>query len=104
MNGNTSGTLSGVLLTLVLLVLISIFFNKKIESNASSLEGWSWVLVVIGTIYTQAAVGLLDLLLPQWNAFVLGMLAYTFSGTPMAWGAFQRHREAEARARKAANE
>lgn len=103
MNGIDLGTISEVLVILSVLFVFSHFYNRKIESAGSQLEGWSWLLVVIGVFYTQLAIGLLDLILP-WNAFYLGMLAYTVSGFPMIYGAYCRHQETQERARKALNE
>lgn len=104
MNGPISGQVWGVAAILAALFMISHFYNKGIENAGNAIEGWDWLLVVIGVTYTQAAVGLLDLLLPGWNAFFLGMLAYTASGFEMIRGAYLRNRETRERARKALNE
>lgn len=98
-----SGQIAGVLLILIVLFLLSHYFNKWIEHSGNKIEGLDWLLVVIGVTYTQAAVGLLDILL-DWNAFFIGMLAYAASGFEMIRGAMRRDRDAVARARKALNE
>jgi len=102
-NGSTFGQLSATLNILFILLIASYFFNRRIEKAGSDAEGWSWLLVVIGVFYTQLAVGLLDAVL-DWNAFFIGMLAYSVSGFPMMHGAYQRHKEMQGRARKALNE
>ena len=88
---------------LIALSILSYHFNQRIEDAGHRKEGWDWLLVVIGVFYTQAAVGLLDLLL-DWNAFFIGMLAYAASGAPMAYGAHRRHKDMQQRADKALNE
>lgn len=103
MNGIDFGVVSEVLVILLILFLISHFYNRMIAEAGNRLEGLDWLLVVIGVSYTQAAIGLLDLFLP-WNAFFIGLLAYSASGAPMIYGAYCRHQEAQERARKALNE
>ena len=100
MNGQAFGRFSAVLNILFLLLIISYFFNRAIEKAGNHAEGWDWLLVVIGVTYTQAAIGLLDTIL-NWNAFFLGVLAYSVSGFPMINGAYMRHKEMQGRARKA---
>lgn len=102
-NGSTFGQISAVLNILFVLLIISYFFNRKIEKAGSEAEGWSWLLVVIGVSYTQLAIGLLDKIL-NWNAFFIGMLAYAVSGFPMMYGAYMRYKEMHERARRALNE
>lgn len=103
MNGIDLGRLSEVLLILLVMFFISHFYNQKITAAGNRIEGFDWLLVVIGVFYTQIGIGLLDLILP-WNSFFLGLMAYSFSGLPMMCGAYQRHQEAQERARKALNE
>lgn len=100
MNGITLGTFSVALNILTALLIFGYFYNRKIESLGPNGEGWSWLQVVIGVFVTLIGVGLLDLVLP-WNAFFTSFLAFAASGAPMCYGAFQRHLEAQARARKA---
>jgi len=104
MNGMDFGTISEVVVVLLILLGVSYFYNRQIEKAGNRIEGFDWLLVVIGVSYTQLAIGLLDLILPCWNAFFLGLMAYSFSGFPMVYGAYQRHQEAQERARKALNE
>ena len=103
LNGMSFGQLSAIVNVLLALLILSWCFNRYIEKAGASIEGWDWLLVAIGVTYTQMAVGLLDLLLP-WNAFYLGMLAYSVSGFPMIRGAYLRHKETHARAKKALHE
>jgi heme A synthase len=100
MNGIDYGRLSVIINILLLLFIFSYFFNKKIESLGHNTEGWTWLTVVIGVGVTQVGVGLLDLVL-NWNAFYIGILAYTASGSPMIYGALLRYIEKRERARKA---
>ncbi len=103
LNGITFGTLSATLNILFVLLIISYLFNKGIEKAGNHAEGWDWLLVVIGVSYTQIAIGLLDTIL-HWNAFFIGILAYSVSGFPMIYGAYMRHKEMRGRAEKALNE
>lgn len=98
------GRLLGVISILTLLLITSYYFNKQIDKAGNRAEDMDWVLVVIGTVYTQIGIGILDFLLPQWNAALLGLMAYCFSGLPMIWGAYQRHTERRDRAEKALHE
>ena len=103
MNGLTLGQLPEIFSILALLLVTSFFFNKYIEKEGLNAEGKSWQLVVIGVFYTQIAIGCLDIIL-SWNAFFIGMLAYTASGIPMAYGAHMRHKDMQRRAFKATKE
>lgn len=103
MNGITSGQLSDTLTILFGLLVTSYLFDQSITQAGVRAEGKTWQLVVIGVFYTQLAVGLLDLIL-DWNAFFIGMLAYSISGFPMAYGAHMRNKEMQKRADKALNE
>lgn len=103
MNGITLGQLSDVLNILLVLLVLSYLFNRHIDRMGTRAEGETWKLVVIGVFYTQAAIGLLDLIL-NWNAFIIGILAYSVSGFPMAYGAHQRTREMQKRADRALKE
>lgn len=103
MNGITFGQLSDTLTILFLLLVASYLFDQSITRAGTRAEGTTWQLVVIGVLYTQLAIGLLDVIL-GWNAFYLGMLAYAVSGFPMAHGAHQRNQELLERAKKASQE
>ena len=98
--GNGLGTLLAVALILLVLLVVSILFNKQIERAGNTIEGWSWLLVVIGVSYTLLAIGLLDLVL-NWNAGLLGLLAFSVSGAPMAYGGLQRYQDMQRRSQKA---
>lgn len=102
-NGSTFGTISACLNILFLLLFASYFLNLWIDKSGNDAEGSSWKLVVIGVSYTLLGIGLLDKVL-DWNAFFIGMLAFTVSGFPMSYGAHVRNKEMTARARKALNE
>jgi len=103
MIGIDLGKLLDVLIVLWALLTTSYFYNRKITDTGNKLEGWDWLLVVIGVSYTLIAIGLLDLFL-DWNAFFIGLLAFGVSGFPMMDGARRRHSETMSRARKAINE
>lgn len=103
MNGIEYGTVSVVMNILFGLFFFAYFFNRWIERIGHRAEGWTWLQVVIGVVVTQAGVGLLDVAL-GWNAFYLGLIAYTASGLPMISGAAGRHFDARERARQAMQE
>jgi hypothetical protein len=98
-----SGTISAVIAILGSLSLLSLFFNSRIERAGNSIEGMSWLLVVIGVSYTLAGLGLLDVFL-NWNAGFEGVLAFSASGWPMVLGAYKRHSDMISRTMKAAKE
>ncbi len=103
MNGSTFGAVSVAVNILLALFLFGFFYNRWIEGLGARGEGWSWLQVVGGVFVTLIGIGLLDLLLP-WNAFFLGLMAFTASGAPMAYGARRRHQDALSRAEKAIKE
>ncbi len=103
MNGSTFGAVSVVINILLVLFLFAFFYNRKIESLGARGEGWTWLQVVIGVFVTLIGIGLLDVIL-EWNAFFISLLAFSASGAPMCYGAYKRHQEADARARKAMQE
>jgi hypothetical protein len=84
--------LSGAITVAILagLAAFSWFFNRYIERQGVDLDGFVWLLVVIGNLVTLAGVGLLDLVL-QWNAGLIGLLAFAASGLPVSYGAFRRY-------------
>jgi hypothetical protein len=94
MNGTVLGTFSVVVVILMLLFVFALWFNSKIEKLGPTAEGFAWLEVVIGVFVTLIAIGLLDLVLPQWNAFFLGLIAFAASGLPMSVGAYNRHKDA----------
>lgn len=100
MNGMQSGQLSEAINILLALVVFGYLYNLKIERLGHKGEGWQWLMVVIGVGVTQIGVGILDMFL-GWNAFLLGLMAYSASGLPMIWGAVARYVEAHDRAHKA---
>jgi heme A synthase len=103
MNGTTFGTISETINILLVLLVTSYLFDQQITKAGTRAEGHTWQLVVIGVFYTQCAIGLLDLIL-NWNAFFIGMLAYSVSGFPMIYGAYARNKEMQKRADKALKE
>ncbi len=103
MNGSTFGAISVVINILLVLFLFAFFYDRTITNLGSRAEGWAWLQVVIGVFITLIGIGLLDLIL-SWNAFFMGLLAFVASGAPMCYGAYRRHQEAQARARKAMSE
>lgn len=102
-NGSTFGAISVAINILLSLFLFGFFYNRWIVSLGARAEGWSWLQVVGGVFVTLIGIGLLDLFL-DWNAFYLSLLAFAASGAPMSYGAYKRHVEAQARARKAMQE
>ena len=100
MIGIDLGKVLGVLIVSWVLFTTSYIFDRKITDLGNKLEGYDWLLVVIGVSYTLVAIGILDIFL-DWNAFFIGALAFAVSGIPMMHGAQQRNNEAQARARKA---
>ena len=103
MNGFDLGTISVTLNILTGLLVFAYFYDRKIGSLGADGEGWAWLQVVIGVFVTLIGIGLLDLVL-TWNAFFISLLAFSVSGAPMSYGAYQRYREANQRAQKAAKE
>jgi len=88
MNGMQSGALSAVIL--VGLLAFGYWFNRKVERLGSDADGFTWLLVVIGTSVTLIGIGLLDLLL-DWNAGLIGLTAFAASGFFMCYGAIMRY-------------
>ena len=103
MNGIESGRLSEISNVLLVLLIFGYLYNQKIEGLGHKGDGWQWLMVVIGVGVTQIGVGVLDVIL-GWNAFLLGLMAYSASRLPMIWGAVTRYVEAHDRARKAIHE
>ena len=88
------GMLSGfyAALTLAFLLLFGYWFDSQVKKWGSDAEGFTWLLVVIGTLVTLAGLGLLDLFL-DWNAGLLGLAAFSASGFFMCLGAVRRYVE-----------
>jgi heme A synthase len=103
MNGFDYGQLSVITNIWLVLFIFGYFYNMKVNQLGHRAEGWVWLEVVIGVIVTQIGIGCLDVVL-NWNAFYLGILAYTASGLPMIAGAVKRYLEDHERARKAMHE
>jgi len=103
MNGMSLGAVSVVVNILLGLFFWAYFYDRTIARMGVRGEGWAWLQVVFGVFVTLVGIGLLDVLL-NWNAFFISLLAFSASGAPMCWGAWKRHQEAEARARKAMQE
>ena len=103
MNGCECGTVSVIANILFVLLIASYLYNKLVEKIGNKAEGWVWLEVVIGVLATLAAIGVLDTLL-DWNAFFLGLLAFSVSGAPMIVGAAKRFLDANQRAHKAMKE
>jgi len=103
MNGIPFGTLQ-VIVVLVALFLFAFWYDRWISGMGASGEGLAWAQVVGGVFITLIAIGILDILLPSWNAFFTGLMAFAVSGFPMAYGAKARHDEAMGRARQAMKE
>lgn len=101
MIGMDLGTISVVVAILILLFVFAVGFNNWIEKLGTSAEGFAWLEVVIGVFVTLIGIGLLDLVLPQWNAFFIGLMAFAATGLPMSLGAYNRHKDAVGRFLKA---
>jgi hypothetical protein len=104
MKGIDFGTISVTLNILTMLLIFAYLYDRKIGNLGARGEGWAWLQVVVGVSVTLIGIGLLDLVLPCWNAGLIGLLAFAVSGAPMCYGAYLRHREAEERAHKAMQE
>ena len=89
MNGFDLGTVSEVVVILAALFTFALWYDRKVTHVGTRGEGFIWLQVVLGVFVTLIAMGLLDWLLP-WNAFFIGLLAFSVSGAPMSWGAYQR--------------
>ena len=89
---------------MILLSIFAIWFNAKIEKLGPTAEGYAWLEVLVGVFVTLIGIGLLDLVLPHWNAFFISLMAFAASGWPMIVGAYNRHREAIGRFLKAMKE
>ena len=94
MIGTDLGTISVVAVILIVLSVFALWFNSKIEKLGPTAEGFVWFEVVIGVFVTLIGIGLLDLVLPHWNAFLIGLMAFVASGWPMIVGAYSRHKDA----------
>ena len=86
------GTLSGILSAIIFAILFVFgwWFNRQVEKWGQDADGFTWLLVVIGTLVTLAGIGLLDLFL-NWNAGLLGLAAFAASGFFMCYGAVIRY-------------
>lgn len=87
-NGMLSGALS--VLIYVGLLVFGWWFNHRVERWGMDADGFTWLLVVIGTFVTLVGIGLLDLFL-DWNAGLLGLSAFAASGFFMCSGEVQRY-------------
>jgi hypothetical protein len=88
MNGTLSGALTAAIY--IILILFGWWFNRQVEKWGTDSDGFTWLLVVIGTLVTLVGIGLLDLLL-DWNAGLLGLSAFSASGFFMCYGAVRRY-------------
>ncbi|GEM_PF-2390898 len=86
------GIESGIFSAVILVGLFGFgwWFDRQVGRWGADADGFTWLLVVIGTLVTLAGVGLLDLVL-DWNAGVLGLAAFSASGFFMCYGAIQRY-------------
>lgn len=67
------------------------WFNRHVvERLGSDADGFTWLLVVIGCGVTLVGTGLLDLVL-DWNAGLIGLVAFAASGLFMSYGAIRRY-------------
>lgn len=88
MIGSLSGLFSAVVL--ISLLIFGYWFNSQVEKWGTDAEGFTWLLVVIGTLVTLAGIALLDVFL-DWNAGLLGLMAFASSGFFMCLGAVRRY-------------
>lgn len=88
MNRIENGALSALILAG--LAAFGWWFNRQVERIGADADGFIWLLVVIGNAVTLAGIGLLDLVL-DWNAGLIGLLAFAASGLCMVCGAVQRY-------------
>ena len=78
-------------LTLTALLLFGIAYNAAVawlEKSGRS-RGSTALLVVAGVLATLVGMGLIDRMV-DWNAFFIGLAAFTASGTPMILGSLWR--------------
>lgn len=88
MNGTQSGFIAAILF--LGLIAFGWKFNRYVESLKDDADGFTWLLVVIGSFVTIVGVGLLDLVV-DWNAGLISLAAFASSGLFMAYGAIQRY-------------
>ena len=88
MNGALLGAFS--VLIYGALLIFGWWFNQQVEKWGSDADGFTWLLVVVGTLVTLAGIGLLGLVL-DWNAGLLGLSAFAASGFFMCYGAVRRY-------------
>lgn len=87
-----NGHLSGIYSALILLALLGFgwCFDARVEQAGDDADGFTWLLVVIGCSVTLVGIGLLDLFL-NWNAGLIGLMAFAASGFFMCYGAIMRY-------------
>ncbi|MCI0729655.1 MAG: hypothetical protein L0332_23485 [Chloroflexi bacterium] len=76
-----------LLIVLMVLLIVSTFYNKLIDHlhQRGRMAGYTWLTVVVGVLYTLLGLAILD-----WQAAVLALLVFAFSGSPMALGDIRR--------------
>lgn len=95
-------TFSALLMVFCALFVFGVAYNHfvaKLEA-AGDAEGNTWLLVVVGVLVTIGGIAIVDELV-DWNAGVVGLLAFAASGTPMSLGALWRHRKLKRREKEA---
>lgn len=101
MNGIQSGLIA--VFIHVALIAFGWRFNQYVETLRDDADGFTWLLVVIGSAVTIAGIGLLDLVL-DWNAGLISFSAFASSGLFMSYGAVNRYITARRRLKRMAHD
>ena len=82
---------------LIALLLFGLYFNAKIAEveNTQIDHGYTAIFVVIGVSVTLVGIALIDFFV-DWNAGLIGLIAFVASGSPMAAGSFNRYLQRQA--------
>jgi hypothetical protein len=88
----TNGIQSGLIAAVVFIALLGFgwWFDGHVEEIKDDADGFTWLLVVVGSFVTIIGIGLLDLVL-DWNAGFISMAAFASSGLFMSIGAIKRY-------------
>ncbi len=88
MNGMQSGLIAALLF--IVLIVFGWRFDRYVADLKDDADGYTWLLVVVGSFVTIVGIGLLDLVL-DWNAGLISLAAFASSGLFMSYGAISRY-------------